>query len=82
LIGSYFVFAVAFSALAIGDSLRSRSVSNPYLSAYVVAFQVAIGLPLVLTTAAMAVVEERARGSFDVLLATTLPTRHIVLAKW
>jgi ABC-type transport system involved in multi-copper enzyme maturation permease subunit len=82
LIGSYLVLAVVFSVLAIADSLSSRSGTNPYLSAYVVAFQVAIGLPLVLISAATAVVEERARGSLDVLLATPLSTRQIVLSKW
>jgi ABC-type transport system involved in multi-copper enzyme maturation permease subunit len=76
------VLAVVFSLLAIDDSMRSRSVNHPYLSAYVVAFQVAIGMPLVLISAATAVVEERARGSLDALLATPLSRRHIVLAKW
>jgi ABC-type transport system involved in multi-copper enzyme maturation permease subunit len=82
LIRAYYVLAVVFSLVAIDDSRRPRSMRHPYLSAYVVAFQVAIGLPIVLISAATAVVEERARGSLDVLLATPLSTRRIVLAKW
>ncbi len=82
LIRGYFVVAVVFSLFAIDTSMRLRSVNAPYLSAYVVAFEVAIGLPLVLISSATAVVEERARGSLDLLLATPLSTRQIVLAKW
>ena len=48
----------------------------------VVAFQVACGLPLLLLSATMAVVEERGRGSLHILLVTPVATRSIVLAKW
>src|SRR5258705_1454816 len=41
-----------------------------------------MGLPLMLIAAATALVEERVRGSLDVLLATPLSTPSIVLAKW
>ena len=40
------------------------------------------GLTLLLVSATMAVVEERGRGSLDILLATPIATRGIVLAKW
>ena len=46
------------------------------------AFQVVCGLPLLLISATMAVVEERGRGSLDILLVTPIATRSIVLAKW
>jgi ABC-type transport system involved in multi-copper enzyme maturation permease subunit len=82
MIRGYFALSVVFSLIAIDDSLRQGSIIPGWLSAYVVAFQVAIGLPLVLISAATSVVEERARGSLDLLLATPLATRHIVLAKW
>jgi transposase len=47
-----------------------------------VAFQVTISLPVLLLAAVTAVVEERAQGNLDVLLATPLSTRTIVLTKW
>ena len=40
------------------------------------------GLLMLSATAPTALAEERARGSLDVLLATPLSTRSIVLAKW
>src|SRR5262249_54057669 len=52
------------------------------LAAVVNGFQVAVGLLMVLTTAVTCLVEERARGSLDVLLATPLSTREIVWGKW
>ena len=82
LIGGYYLLAAFFTLVAIDDSRRPKSMSHPYLYGYVVAFQVVIGLPLVLITAATSVVEERTRGSLDVLLATPLSTRQILLAKW
>ena len=84
LVRLYFAFAAVFSLLAIDDIIQSkaRNAYNMYLIAYVVSFQVVIGMPLVLISAATAVVEERARGNLDVLLATPLSTRQIVLAKW
>ena len=44
--------------------------------------QVSIGLLLLSVTAATSLAEERVRGSLDVLMATPLSTRQIVLGKW
>lgn len=46
------------------------------------ALQAAAGMLLLSISAASALAEERARGSLDVLLATPLPTRSVVWAKW
>ena len=82
MVGGYFVAAVGFGLVAIDDGIWGRTVAYGWFPAYVVAFAAAIGLPLVLLAAATSTVEERARGSLDVLLSTPLPTRQIVLAKW
>ncbi len=50
--------------------------------AWVNGFQVSIGLLFVSVAAASSLGEERARGSLDLLLATPLSTREIVLGKW
>jgi ABC-type transport system involved in multi-copper enzyme maturation permease subunit len=41
-----------------------------------------MGIPLLLISASMALVEERARGSLDILLTTPITSRTVVLAKW
>lgn len=46
------------------------------------ALQVAAGMLLLSISAASALAEERVRGSLDVLLATPLPTRSVLWAKW
>ena len=46
------------------------------------AFMVSIGLLMISVTSATALAEERAQGSLDVLMATPLSTREIVLGKW
>ena len=43
---------------------------------------VAIGLLLLSVTSVTSLVEERDRGSLDVLLSTPLPSWHILMAKW
>jgi ABC-type transport system involved in multi-copper enzyme maturation permease subunit len=82
LIGLYFLLAIIFSLLAVIDNLWIGPMHRGWLAAHVVAFQVVIGLPILLLASVTALVEERARGSLDVLLATPLSTRSIVLAKW
>jgi ABC-type Na+ efflux pump permease subunit len=64
------------------DSLWISRIKSGLLPAQVVAFQVICGLPLLLVSATMAVVEERGRGSLDILLVTPVATRSILLAKW
>ena len=81
----YLVLALLFSMLAlyaIVQSYPTPSARTGWLPAYVVAFQVTISLPVLLLAAVTAVVEERAQGNLDVLLATPLSTRTIVLTKW
>jgi ABC-type transport system involved in multi-copper enzyme maturation permease subunit len=82
LIGLYYLLAIIFSMVAVVDTLWIGSSYPGWLTALVVAFQVVIGLPVLLLASVTALVEERARGSLDVLLATPLSTRSIVLAKW
>jgi hypothetical protein len=64
--------ALAFSVLAFEDVVRVATSSPVWLAAYVIGFQVPLGLPLLLIPAATALVEDRARGSLDILLATPL----------
>ena len=45
-------------------------------------FQVSVGLLLLSVGAAASLAEERARGSLDVLLSTSMPTRLILAGKW
>jgi ABC-type transport system involved in multi-copper enzyme maturation permease subunit len=71
----YIALAATFSAIAIGSA-------SGWASAFVNAMQVSIGLLLLSVTSATALAEERARGSLDVLLATPLSTRQIVVGKW
>jgi ABC-type transport system involved in multi-copper enzyme maturation permease subunit len=83
----YLVLALIFSVLALFDIVQIYSTSSisrltGWLPAYVVAFQVTISMPVLLLAAVTAVVEERVHGNLDVLLATPLSTRTIVLTKW
>jgi ABC-type transport system involved in multi-copper enzyme maturation permease subunit len=55
---------------------------NPIIAAGTAGFMVAVGLLMVSVTAATALAEERSHGSLDILLATPLSTREIVLGKW
>ena len=82
LIGLYYFFFAIFSLLAIDDSVRPSTPHRGWFPAYVNAFQVGLGLPILLMGATTSLVEERVRGGLDVLLATPLSTRSIVLAKW
>ena len=61
----------------IDGSRRGRE-----LGAVISGLQVAAGLLLLSVSAATSLAEERQRGSLDVLLATPLSTRSIVLGKW
>jgi ABC-type transport system involved in multi-copper enzyme maturation permease subunit len=82
LIGLYLSLAMVFTVLSAVDSLWMTRANRAWLPAHVVAFQVVIGLPRLLLSSTTALVEERARGALDVLLATPVSTRSIVLAKW
>ncbi len=74
-VGLYGVLAVTFSGIAI--------VSGAWmLGLFVNGLQVSIGLLLLSVTASTSLAEERVRGSLDVLMSTSLPTRQIVIGKW
>jgi ABC-type transport system involved in multi-copper enzyme maturation permease subunit len=56
---------------------------NPIAEAAIInGLQASIGFLLLSVTAATSLAEERVRGSLDVLLATPLSSRQIVLGKW
>ncbi len=52
------------------------------IAAQINAWEIAVGLLLLSVSAASALSEERDRGSLDIIMATPLPTRSIVVAKW
>jgi ABC-type transport system involved in multi-copper enzyme maturation permease subunit len=77
IVGALFVtLATLFSLLAIATGRGSP------MPAWVNALQCSVGLLLLSVTAATALAEERVRGSLDLLLATPLSARRIVLGKW
>ena len=74
--------AGGFSLWAIADALGGAGPGDRELGAVVNGLQVAAGLLLLSVSAATSLAEERQRGSLDVLMATPLSTRSIVLGKW
>jgi ABC-type transport system involved in multi-copper enzyme maturation permease subunit len=70
---TYAVLCTAFTVAAI---------FVPNIAPGVNGFQVSIGLLLVSVGAATALAEERAQGGLDVVLATPMASRSIVLGKW
>jgi ABC-type transport system involved in multi-copper enzyme maturation permease subunit len=72
--------ALVFSLLAVAQSLTSTGPQP--LVPWVNALQVPFGLLLLSVTSVTSLGEERLKGTLDVLLATPLPTRTIVLGKW
>lgn len=79
--GLFAAFSSAFSIWAISNALRGGHAGVEACSV-LNGFQAAAGLLLLSVSAATSLVEERQRGSLDVLLATPLSTRSIVLGKW
>lgn len=73
------LFAVLAATASVGAILMPRVT---YATAWVNGLQVSIGFLLLSVTAATSLAEERVRGSLDVLMATPLSTRAIVLGKW
>jgi ABC-type transport system involved in multi-copper enzyme maturation permease subunit len=71
-----------FSLWTIAEVFRGAAMAAVEMGAVVAALQVGAGLLLLSVSAATSLAEERQRGSLDVLLATPLPTRSIVLGKW
>ncbi len=70
---TYAVLSVAFTV----GSMPAHGIAPG-----VCAFMVSIGLLLASVGAATALAEERSQGSLDVVLATPVDSRSIVLAKW
>jgi ABC-type transport system involved in multi-copper enzyme maturation permease subunit len=80
--GLYGVLSGGFSLWAIVDALDSAGGRNREAGAALNGVQVAAGLLLLSVSAVTSLAEERQRGSLDVVLATPLSTRSIVLGKW
>ncbi len=59
-----------------GDQNRPNALTTAFL------IQLVFGLLILSATAPTALAEERVRGSLDVLMATPIPSRSIVEAKW
>jgi ABC-type transport system involved in multi-copper enzyme maturation permease subunit len=77
--GLYAAFGLLWVYLASrarGSGLPDEAVGNMNM------FQVAVGLLLLCVGASTSLMEERVRGSLDVLLSTPLSTRSILAAKW
>ena len=68
----------------LGDrrGARRQRAGRPRRGAVISGVQVSAGLLLLSISAVTSLAEERQRGSLDVLLATPLSTRSIVLGKW
>ena len=73
------VFVVGAVVASFGAIIAPRS---SFAMAWVNGFQVAIGMLFLSVIAATSLSEERVRGTLDVLMATTLSTREIVIGKW
>jgi ABC-type transport system involved in multi-copper enzyme maturation permease subunit len=80
--GLFIALSSAFSLWVIIDTLGNTGTAGREMGSVLNGLQVAAGLLLLSVSAATSLVEERQRGSLDVLLATPLSTRSIVLGKW
>ena len=65
-----------YKSITDGEGQPGRSMSSGYV------LMLMFGMLMLSATAPTALAEERVRGSLDVLLATPLSTRSIVIAKW
>ncbi|MDB5350988.1 MAG: hypothetical protein JWN86_2235 [Planctomycetota bacterium] len=80
--GLFIVLSTGFSLWAIFQVLGGGGIGGRDSGAAISGMQVSAGLLLLSVSAATSLAEERQRGSLDVLLATPLSTRSIVLGKW
>jgi ABC-type transport system involved in multi-copper enzyme maturation permease subunit len=76
------VLACGSSLWAIVEALDGPLPGGRDTGAAISGMQVSAGLLLLSISAATSLAEERQRGSLDVLLATPLSTRSIVMGKW
>lgn len=81
LIGLYGAISAAFTAMAVVEAF-GRSPSPGWFQGYVIAFESALGLPMLGIWAASTLAEERVGGAIDVLLTTPRSTREFIRAKW
>src|SRR5262249_58141343 len=79
--GLFGVLSTGFGLWAIVDALEDPGPGGQNLGEVVSGLHVSAGLLLLSVSAATSLGEERQRGSLDVLLATPLSTRSIVLGK-
>lgn len=80
--GVFGVLSALFGFRAISEAIAAgvgRAGEGPAVFS---GMQVSAGLLLLSVSASTSLAEERQRGSLDVLLATPLSTRSIILAKW
>ncbi len=80
--GLFGVLSGGFSLWAIVEALNRALPGAPGIGGVISGVHVSAGLLLLSISAATSLAEERQRGSLDVLLATPLSTRSIVLGKW
>ncbi|AGA27118.1 hypothetical protein Sinac_2826 [Singulisphaera acidiphila DSM 18658] len=73
---------VGTSSLAAMVSVLAHGARGNSIAPWVTGLGSSIGFLFLAVVASTSLAEERARGSLDVLLATPLPTRAIVLGKW
>jgi ABC-type transport system involved in multi-copper enzyme maturation permease subunit len=77
----YSALGVLWIALSVRVML-TQTAGTEQLPTMTNMFQVSVGLLLLSVNAATSLLEERVRGSMDVLLATPLPSRSILAGKW
>src|SRR6185312_6089521 len=80
--GAFVILSGGFSLWVIVEALKRALPGAPGIGGVISGFQVSAGLLLLSVSASTSLAEERQRGSLDVLLATPLSTRSIVLGKW
>jgi ABC-type transport system involved in multi-copper enzyme maturation permease subunit len=77
----YVTGAILFTGLAVGaateSGVRLWAWTGPFNG-----FQSAVGLLLLSIVSPVALAEERSRGGLELLLATPISTRSLVLSKW
>jgi ABC-type Na+ efflux pump permease subunit len=83
---AYTVLATLSSVYAIAEILQGAGrwpgMFQHIVAAFVVGFQVSIGLLLLSVRSVTTLAEERVGDSLDLLLVSPLPTRSIVWGKW
>jgi len=80
--GLFGVLSGGFSLWVIVEALNRALPGAPGIGGVISGVHVSAGLLLLSISAVTSLAEERQRGSLDVLLATPLSTRSIVLSKW